>query len=110
MPFVDAPVLGTKQPAEQGKLIVLASGPEDVRERAATAVRRDRREDAVGSARPARAAALKLVLNTWLLALVEGLAETIALAEGARRRPADVPRARSTAARSARRTRRSRAS
>jgi 3-hydroxyisobutyrate dehydrogenase len=31
--FVDAPVSGTKQPAEQGKLVVLASGPEAVRER-----------------------------------------------------------------------------
>src|SRR5439155_874071 len=29
--LVDAPVLGTKQPAEQGALVVLASGPEDVR-------------------------------------------------------------------------------
>ncbi|MFD0687425.1 NAD(P)-dependent oxidoreductase [Actinomadura fibrosa] len=29
--FVDAPVQGTKQPAEQGKLIILAAGPQDVR-------------------------------------------------------------------------------
>ena len=32
--FLDAPVLGTKQPAEQGKLVVLASGPGDLRGRA----------------------------------------------------------------------------
>ncbi len=31
--YVDAPVLGTRQPAEQGQLIVLASGPQGVRER-----------------------------------------------------------------------------
>ncbi|HEX7170802.1 MAG TPA: NAD(P)-binding domain-containing protein, partial [Rubrobacter sp.] len=31
--YVDAPVLGTKLPAEQGQLVVLASGPEEVRER-----------------------------------------------------------------------------
>src|SRR5918998_279557 len=31
--YVDAPVLGTKEPAEQGQLIVLASGPEEVQER-----------------------------------------------------------------------------
>lgn len=30
--FVDAPVLGTKQPAETGKLTVLAAGPTAVRE------------------------------------------------------------------------------
>src|SRR5205085_1464166 len=27
--FVDAPVLGTRQPAEEGKLVILASGPEE---------------------------------------------------------------------------------
>ena len=43
--FVDAPVLGTKQPAEQGQLIVLASGPEEARERSQPAF------DAVGSQR-----------------------------------------------------------
>ncbi len=31
--YVDAPVLGTKGPAEEGQLVVLASGPEEVRER-----------------------------------------------------------------------------
>src|SRR3954466_9232151 len=29
--LVDAPVLGTKAPAEKGELVVLASGPEDLR-------------------------------------------------------------------------------
>ncbi len=33
IPFVDAPVLGTRQPAEQGKLVVLASGPATLRAR-----------------------------------------------------------------------------
>src|SRR6476660_7985717 len=37
VPFVDAPVLGTKGPAEQGQLIVLASGPPDARARCAPA-------------------------------------------------------------------------
>src|SRR5215210_8052306 len=41
--YVDAPVLGTKQPAEQGQLIVLASGPEEVREQSEQVF------DAVGS-------------------------------------------------------------
>lgn len=31
--FVDAPVLGTKQPAAEGKLVVMASGPDGQRER-----------------------------------------------------------------------------
>ena len=81
VPFVDAPVSGTRQPAEQGKLLVLASGPEDVRERV------DPVFDAVGArtvwlGEAGTAQRLKLVLNTWLLGLTEALAEAIALAEG----------------------------
>ena len=78
--FVDAPVLGTRQPAEEGKLVVLASGPEALRERVEPVF------DAVGAETLWLGAAgagsrLKLVLNTWLLSLTEGLAEAIALAE-----------------------------
>ena len=78
--FVDAPVSGTKQPAEQGQLLVLASGPEEVRERVEPVF------DAVGSRTVWLGAAgmgqrLKLVLNTWLLGMTEALAEAIALAE-----------------------------
>jgi 3-hydroxyisobutyrate dehydrogenase len=81
VPFVDAPVSGTKQPAEQGALLVLASGPEDVRERV------DPVFDAVGSKTvwlgPAGAGQrLKLVLNAWLLGMTQALADAIALAEG----------------------------
>ncbi|MDQ1741604.1 MAG: 3-hydroxyisobutyrate dehydrogenase [Pseudonocardiales bacterium] len=79
--FVDAPVSGTKQPAEQGQLLVLASGPADVRERV------DPVFDAVGSktvwlGEAGAGQRLKLVLNTWLLGMTEALAEAIALAEG----------------------------
>jgi 3-hydroxyisobutyrate dehydrogenase len=78
--FVDAPVLGTKQPAEQGELIVLASGPGDARERGAPVF------DAVGSkvvelGDAGEGTRLKLVLNAWLMTLVAGLAETVAFAE-----------------------------
>jgi 3-hydroxyisobutyrate dehydrogenase len=79
-PFVDAPVLGTKQPAEKGELVVLASGPDDALERAQPVF------DAIGSktvtlGEAGEGTRLKLVLNAWLVALVEGLAETIAFAE-----------------------------
>ena len=39
--FVDAPVSGTRGPAEAGELLILASGPEAARP-AGTGVRRDR--------------------------------------------------------------------
>src|SRR3954470_13795129 len=78
--FADAPVLGTKQPAEAGELTVLASGPDEVLGRCAPVF------EAVG-ARTFRlgetgdGTRMKLVLNNWLVTLTVGLAETIALAE-----------------------------
>jgi 3-hydroxyisobutyrate dehydrogenase len=78
--FVDAPVLGTKQPAEKGELVVLASGPKDALSTASPVF------DAVAAkvvslGDAGEGTRLKLVLNSWLVALVEGLAETIAFAE-----------------------------
>jgi 3-hydroxyisobutyrate dehydrogenase len=79
--FVDAPVLGTRQPAEEGRLVVLESGPEEARPRLQPVF------DAIGqrTIRVGEAGSgtrLKLVANSWLLSVVESGAETIALAEG----------------------------
>jgi 3-hydroxyisobutyrate dehydrogenase len=78
--YVDAPVLGTKQPAEQGQLIVLASGPEEVRERSEEIF------GAVGSksvwlGEAGEGSRLKLVINNWIVGLLGVLAETVAFAE-----------------------------
>jgi 3-hydroxyisobutyrate dehydrogenase len=78
--FVDAPVTGTKEPAERGALLVLASGPPAQLARARPVF------DAVGSrtielGEAGRGSRMKLVMNSWILALTTGLAETIALAE-----------------------------
>lgn len=79
--FVDAPVLGTKAPAEQGGLIVLASGPEDARDRVEPVFEAvGKRTMWVGEA--GSGSRLKIVVNAWLLTAVEGVAETVALAEG----------------------------
>ncbi len=78
--LVDAPVLGTKQPAEAGELVVLASGPEAEHERCGPVFGTiGKRTLWVGEA--GGGTRLKLVTNAWILALVEGLAETVALAE-----------------------------
>ena len=79
--FVDAPVLGTRGPAEQGELVVLASGPADALERLAPLF------EAVGSktitlGEAGSGSRFKLVMNHWLLAVTDGIAETLALAEG----------------------------
>lgn len=78
--FVDAPVSGTKQPAEQGKLTVLAGGSEEVRARcepvfAAVAAK------VVWVGGVGAGSRLKLVFNAWMAAILAGLAEAIALAE-----------------------------
>jgi 3-hydroxyisobutyrate dehydrogenase len=78
--FVDAPVLGTKTPAEQGALTVLASGPDQALDACAPVF------DAIGAktVRLGEAGAgtrLKLVVNNWLLLLLGDLAETVAFAE-----------------------------
>jgi 3-hydroxyisobutyrate dehydrogenase len=78
--FVDAPVLGSRQPAEQGELVVLASGPEPVR--AALQPIFDvigERTMWLGDA--GAGSRLKLALNAWVLTVVEAGAEIIALAE-----------------------------
>lgn len=77
----DAPVLGTKQPAEEGELVVLASGPRNGRERVEPIF------DAVAQktiwvGEAGAGTRLKLVTNSWVLTVVEGAAETIAFAEG----------------------------
>ncbi|HET8950232.1 MAG TPA: NAD-binding protein, partial [Solirubrobacteraceae bacterium] len=63
------------------QLTVLAAGPPEARERCAPVF------DAVGARtvalgdEPGGGTRMKLVLNAWLLALVEGLAESVTLAE-----------------------------
>jgi 3-hydroxyisobutyrate dehydrogenase len=79
--FLDAPVLGTKAPAEQGKLVVLASGPGELRDRVQPIF------DCVGArtmwvGEAGAASKLKLAVNAWILTVLEGTAETLALAEG----------------------------
>jgi 3-hydroxyisobutyrate dehydrogenase len=79
--LVDAPVLGTKAPAEQGELVVLASGPQDAQARCEPLF------DAIGSrtvwlGEAGAGTRMKLVLNSWLLALTAALGESIAFAEG----------------------------
>jgi 3-hydroxyisobutyrate dehydrogenase len=76
--FTDCPVLGTRKPAEDGALVVLASGRRDER--------LDRVFDAIGSrtlwvGEGTEASRLKLVANSWVLSLTTAVAEAVALAE-----------------------------
>jgi 3-hydroxyisobutyrate dehydrogenase len=82
MQLVDAPVLGTKAPAEAGELIVLASGPQAARGAVEPVF------DAVGKLtrwvgeEPGAGTRLKVAINAWIVGVMETTAETLALAEG----------------------------
>jgi 3-hydroxyisobutyrate dehydrogenase len=86
--LVDCPVLGTKEPAEKGALVLLASGPEEVRERLAPVF------DALGSKTLWLGAAgagsrLKMACNAWLFMVTAGVAQSIALTRALGLDPAD---------------------
>jgi 3-hydroxyisobutyrate dehydrogenase len=77
--FVDAPVSGSKGPAENGQLLILASGPPGARQPLAAAF------SAIGRATVWLGAAgegsrLKLVVNAYMSTLIEGVAEAVELA------------------------------
>ena len=80
-PLVDAPMLGTKGPAEQGKLVPLVSGPAELIERAQPVL------DAVGGKtieagdELGQASALKLACNAWVLSITAATAQSVALTE-----------------------------
>lgn len=80
--YLDAPVSGTKEPAEQGALTVLVAGPSATRPTVGPVL------DAIGQRTvwidevPGAASRLKLVVNTWVINQVGAVAECLNLAEG----------------------------
>jgi 3-hydroxyisobutyrate dehydrogenase len=82
--FYDAPVLGTREPAEAGRLTVLAAGPEEGRATVEPVF------DAIGAKTvwtgddggAGSASRLKLVANSWVLAVTAAAGEVLALAKG----------------------------
>ncbi|MFJ7294304.1 NAD(P)-dependent oxidoreductase [Streptomyces collinus] len=81
--FYDAPVLGTRQPAEAGTLTVLAAGPVEGREKVTPVF------EAVGArtvwsgedGAEGGATRLKLVANSWVLAVTAAAGEALALSK-----------------------------
>src|ERR1700730_13376390 len=71
--FVDCPVIGTRETAKHGRLVVLASGPGDALDRAQPIF------DAIGSKTvrlepgTGRASRRKLVVNAWAVGIVKSL-------------------------------------
>ncbi len=78
--FVDAPVSGSKGPAEAGQLLILASGPpeaEAIVRPAFSAIGRK----TVWLGEAGQGSKLKLVVNAYMSTLIEGVAEALELAD-----------------------------
>ena len=77
--FLDAPVLGTKQPAADGQLVVLAAGGSSLQQRVEPVL------DAIGartlwvSEQPGDGSKLKLAANAWVASVTAATAQSIAL-------------------------------
>jgi 3-hydroxyisobutyrate dehydrogenase len=78
--FVDAPVSGSKGPAEQGQLLILASGPTAAADRLGPVFGiLGRKTVWLGEA--GQGSVVKLVVNAYMSILIEGVAETMELAD-----------------------------
>lgn len=78
--YVDAPVSGSREPARNGRLLILASGPDNSHD-AADTVFSALGQRTVWLGRAGQGSRMKLVLNAWLAFEIEAAAEASALAE-----------------------------
>ena len=77
--YVDAPVSGSKGPAEAGELLILASGPSEAEAIVHPAFAAIGRKT-VWLGQAGQGSRMKLVVNAYLSALIEGVAEALELA------------------------------
>ncbi|BDZ48063.1 3-hydroxyisobutyrate dehydrogenase [Frondihabitans sucicola] len=81
VPLIEAMMLGTKAPAETGKLVMLAAGDTALIEKAAPVL------DAIGQktvntgSRVGNGSALKLAANAWIASITAATAQSLALAQ-----------------------------
>jgi 3-hydroxyisobutyrate dehydrogenase len=78
--FVDAPVSGSKGPAEAGQLLILASGPAEASAIVNPAFSSIGRKT-VWLGEAGQGSRMKLVVNAYMAALIEGVAEALELAD-----------------------------
>ena len=78
--FVDAPVSGSKGPAEQGQLLILASGPAAAQEATRPVFEAIGRKTLWLGSEPGQGSRMKIVVNAYMSILIEGVAEALELA------------------------------
>lgn len=78
--FIDAPVSGSKKPAEDGTLVILASGPQNVVQ-VMTPVFLAMGKKVVYCGEAGRGTDMKMVINLLLSVMMAGLGEAVVMAE-----------------------------
>jgi len=80
--LLDAPALGTKQPAEQGKLVMLAGGPRDLVDELGSVLSAIGGRTVWAGELPGQGTALKLACNAWVASITAATAQSLTLASG----------------------------
>lgn len=78
--LVEAMMLGTKGPAEEGKLVMLTAGDADALARLAPVLDAVGQKTVFAGARVGDATSLKLAANAWIATITAGTAQSLALA------------------------------
>lgn len=80
--LVDAPVLGTVKPAQEGTLVPLVAGDDALIDAARPVLEAIGSKTIVAGDRLGAASALKLACNAWVLSITAATAQSVALARG----------------------------
>lgn len=79
VPFIDAPVVGTKKPAEDGSLVALVSGDADRIERLSPVLSAIAGKTINSGSEIGAASGLKLACNAWVASLTVATAQSLAM-------------------------------
>lgn len=78
--FLDTPMLGTKQPAAEGKLVALASGDRALVDRVEPVLGAIAARTVYAGSKIGQASALKLACNAWIASITAATAQSVSLA------------------------------
>ncbi|MDQ6849084.1 MAG: NAD(P)-dependent oxidoreductase [Actinomycetota bacterium] len=78
--FLDTPMLGTKQPAAEGKLVALASGDRALVDRVEPVLGAIAARTVYAGTKIGQASALKLACNAWIASITAATAQSVSLA------------------------------
>ncbi len=82
LPMLDAPALGTREPAEQGKLVMLIGGPRALQPRVQPVLDAMSTRTVWAGDLPGQGMALKLACNAWIASITAATAQSLTLASG----------------------------